>query len=62
MKKSPLRDLALEGDCASALGLYSQVVELMQLVDMHINGLAHIEEMHIAAESALIEAIRRRAR
>jgi hypothetical protein len=47
MKESPLRDLARQlRATAQAHMAYSQVVELTQVVDMHINALAHIEEMH----------------
>jgi hypothetical protein len=45
--ESPLRDLARQlRATAQAHMAYSQVVELMQVVYMHINALAHIEEMH----------------
>jgi hypothetical protein len=43
--QSPLRDLARQlRDTAKAHVAYSQVVELMLVVDAHINALALIEE------------------
>ena len=52
---------ATEGDRASAHGLLAGR-ELMQVVDMHISALAHIEEMHREKEKGAgnAEAQRRR--
>jgi hypothetical protein len=49
MWQSPLRDLARQLKAVAEMHLaYSQVVELMQLVDLHINALAQIEERNRA--------------
>lgn len=46
-RESPLRDLARKlRDTAKDHFAYSQVVELMIVVDAHINALALIEEMN----------------
>jgi hypothetical protein len=45
--ESPLRDLARQlRNVAKAHLAYSQVVEVMQVLDAHINALAYIEELH----------------
>jgi hypothetical protein len=49
MTESPLRDLARKlRQTASEHVAYSQAVELMTLVDAHLNALAHCEEMNRA--------------
>jgi hypothetical protein len=45
--ESPLRDLARKlRATAKEHFCYSQVIELMAVVDMHINAMAYIEEIH----------------
>jgi hypothetical protein len=49
--RSPLRDLATQlHDVAVNHLCYSQVVELMHVLDSHLNALAYIEEVHRNAD------------